>query len=93
MKKILLLISLSILLAAFVTPAYSSDHKKELVYDGHLGDMDTDGDDELNWKEFKKYFAHAEEDAFKKIDANNDGLIDHDEWHEYKAAKGYKHKD
>ena len=32
--------------------------------------MDTDGDDELNWKEFKKYFAHAEEDAFKKIDAN-----------------------
>ena len=52
MKKILLLISLSIVLAAFVTPAYSSDHKEKHSYNGHLGDMDMDGDDELNWKEF-----------------------------------------
>jgi len=65
MKRILLLISLSILLAAFVTPAYSSDHKEKHSYDGHLGDMDTDGDDELSWKEFKKYFSHAKEDVFK----------------------------
>jgi len=28
-----------------------------------------------------------------KIDANNDGSIDHDEWHEYKAAQGYEHKE
>ncbi len=93
MKKILLLISLGILLASLVTPAYSSDQKGNHTYDGHLRDMDTDGDDELNWNEFKKHFSHAEEDVFKKIDANNDSLIDHDEWHEFKAAQGYKHKE
>jgi len=93
MKKILLLISLSILLSAFLTPAYSSDHKEKQTYDGHLGDMDTDGDDQLNWEEFKQYFPHADKHTFKKIDANNNGLIDHDEWHDYKAAHGYKHKE
>jgi len=93
MKKILLLISLSIFLAAFITPANSSDHKEKPVYDGHLGDMDTDGDDELNWKEFKTYFPNAKEDVFRKIDANNDGLIDHDEWHKFKATQGYEHKE
>ena len=50
MKKILFLISLSILLGTLVTPAYSSDQKKP-DYSGHFGDMDTDGDDQLNWKE------------------------------------------
>ena len=76
MKKILLLISLGILLATLVTPAYSSDQNEKPTYNGHFGDIDTDGDDQLNWKEFKEYFSHADKDAFKKIDANNDGLID-----------------
>ena len=58
-----------------------------------LGDIDTDGDDQLSWEEFKQHFTHADKDAFKKIDANNDGLIDHDEWHDYKAAHGDKHKE
>ena len=93
MKRILLLISLGILLATLVTPAYSSDQKEKHTYNGHLGDMDTDGDDQLNWKEFKQYFSHADKHAFKKIDVNNDSLIDHDEWHDYKAAHGYKHKE
>lgn len=92
MKKIILLISLSIILAALVAPAYSSDQKKP-DYSGHFGDMDLDGDDQLNWKEFKQYFPHAEEDVFKKIDANNDALVDHDEWHEFKEAQGYEHKE
>ena len=92
MKKILFLISLSILFAAFISPAFSSDQKKP-DYSGHFGDMDIDGDDQVNWKEFKKHFSHAEEDIFKKIDTNNDSLIDHDEWHEFKAAQGYKHKE
>lgn len=93
MKKFLFLISMGILFAALVTPAYTSDHKDKQSYNGHLGDIDADDDDQLNWKEFKQYFPHAEKDVFKKIDANNDGLIDHDEWHEFKAAHGYKHKD
>jgi hypothetical protein len=93
MKKILLLISLGILLATFITPVYSSDHNEKQSYDGHLGDGDTDGDDQLDWKEFKKFFPHAKKEVFKKIDANNDDLVDHDEWHEFKAAEGYEHKE
>ena len=50
MKKIVLLISLSFLLAALTTPAYSSDSKKP-DYSGHFDDMDLDGDDQINWKE------------------------------------------
>ena len=88
-----MLIALGILFASLVAPAYSSDHKDKHNYNGHFGDMDTDGDGQLNWKEFKQYFPHAEKDVFKKTDTNNDGLIDHDEWHEFKAAQDYKHKE
>jgi len=93
MKKFLLLVSLGILFLAIVTPAYSSDHKQKENYSGHFGDMDLDGDDQVNWEEFKKRFPNMKEDAFKKIDTNNDGSIDHDEWHEFKASHGYEHKD
>ncbi len=92
MKKILFLITLSILLAAFIAPTYSSDHKKKHDYSGHFGDMDIDSDDQVNWKEFKEYFSHAEEHVFKKADGNNDGSIDHDEWHEFKEHHGYAHE-
>jgi len=54
------------LLAAFITPAYSSEQKKKPDYSGHFGDMDTDGDDQVNWKEFKKYFSHAFAYPFSK---------------------------
>jgi len=93
MKKILLLISLGILAAALVTPAYSSDHKKKHSFNAHFGDMDTDGNDQLNWQEFKQYFPHADKQTFKEIDVDNDGVIDHDEWHDYKVSQGYKHKE
>lgn len=90
MKKILFLISLSILIAAFISPAYSSDQKKT-DYSGHFGDMDTDGDDQVNWTEFKQYFPHAEEGVFKQADSNKDDFINHDEWHKFKEAHGYGH--
>lgn len=45
------------------------------------------------WEEFKQHFPHADEAAFKKIDTGNDDGIDPDEWHECKAAMGYKHKE
>ena len=93
MKKILLVMTLSIMFATFVTPAYSSDHKKKYEYSGHFGDMDLDGDDSVDWKEFKNYFPHAKKDVFKKADGNNDGSIDHDEWHEFKDEHGYGHKE
>ncbi len=91
MKKFLLLIALGLLLTVLATPVYSSDHKEKHNYNGHFGDMDLDGDDLVNWEEFKKFFSHAGKDVFKKADGNNDDSIDHDEWHEFKDAKGYKH--
>jgi Ca2+-binding EF-hand superfamily protein len=83
---------MGILLAAVINPVYSSDNKNKQDYSAHFGDIDLNGDDQVKWKEFEKYFPHAEEDVFKKADANNDGSIDHDEWHNYKAAQGYGHK-
>lgn len=93
MKKFLILISMGILFATLVTPVYSSDHKEKHSYNGHFGDMDLDGDDLVNWKEFKAFFSHAGKDVFKKADANSDGSVDHDEWHEFKEAQGYEHHD
>jgi hypothetical protein len=31
--------------------------------------------------------------VFASIDLNKDGAVDHDEWHDFKAAYGLKHKD
>lgn len=92
MKNIIFLISLSILLAVFVTPSFSSNCKKGQDYSGHFGDMDLDGNDQVNFEEFKKHFPHADEKTFKGVDENKDGSIDHDEWHAFKENHGYGHK-
>jgi len=55
--------------------------------------MDIDGDDQVNWKEFKKQFSKAEEHTFKRIDENGDDSINHDEWHKFKENHGYGHKE
>lgn len=92
MKKLLWIISLSVMIAAFTTPAYCTDSKSEQGYNGHFGDMDLDNNDTVNWDEFKQFFPHATEDVFKEADTSNDGEIDHDEWHSFKEKKGYSHK-
>ena len=93
MKKALLLVSALILCAAFAAPSFASDcNKKKHSFNGHFGDMDLDGNDQVSWEEFKKHFAHSKENTFKGIDENKDGAIDHDEWHTFKAHHGYGHK-
>lgn len=62
-------------------------------YNAHFGDIDADGDDLVNWEEFKKYFPNAKKKVFMKADANKDELLDHDEWHTFKVNRGYKHKE
>lgn len=62
-------------------------------YNAHFGNMDPDKDGKVNWQEFKAYFPKADEKAFSSIDLNKDGSIDHDEWHDFKAAYDLKHKD
>jgi hypothetical protein len=57
--------------------------------------MDSDNDDRVTLEEFKAYFPDGsqQEDVFNAIDLDGKGGLDHDEWHEFKAAHGLKHKD
>ena len=59
-------------------------------FNAHFGDMDADGDDLVSWEEFKTYFPQATPDIFKTLDRNEDGQVDHDEWHEFKEAHGMR---
>ncbi len=62
-------------------------------YNAHFGDMDSNQDDKVDWPEFKAYFPKADPKVFAAIDLNQDGSIDHDEWHRFKEAHGLKHKE
>lgn len=72
---------------------YSTDMPDPQSYNAHFGDMDANGDDFVNWEEFSAHFQNAEQKVFDAIDLNQDGKIDHDEWHDFKAAHGLKHYD
>ena len=93
MKINMIIIGLSLILIAL--PASGSSHKEaeKPDYSGHFGDMDTNVDDGVDWKEFKAYFPHAKAEVFKEADGDQDGKIDHDEWHEFKDQHGYGHKE
>lgn len=60
------------------------------TFNAHFGDMDTTGDGLVNWDEFAAHFSHAEPKVFKAIDSNQDGEIDHEEWHAFKSVHGIK---
>ena len=97
--KRLLLFAVSIAMVMLV--ASCSSHKKHHgsdmpdphSFNAHFGDMDTNGDELVNWEEFSAHFKNADQKVFDAIDLNKDGNIDHDEWHEFKAAHGLKHHD
>jgi hypothetical protein len=72
-------------------------HKQDLPdpkgFNAHFPDMDRDGDELVNWTEFKEYFPQAEQNVFNAVDLNADGNLDHDEWHEFKEAHDLMHKE
>ena len=95
MKKIHWVIFIMLLLIVAVGCAKEKRfHKSALPepasFNAHFGDIDTDGDDLVNWEEFKSYFPQATPDIFKTLDGNEDSQVDHDEWHEFKEAHGMK---
>jgi hypothetical protein len=59
-------------------------------FNAHFGDMDENGDEAVTWEEFAAYFPEAKKDIFKSLDLNEDGVVDHDEWHEFKDAHGLR---
>ncbi|NDY71740.1 hypothetical protein DO021_08560 [Desulfobacter hydrogenophilus] len=74
-------------------------HTKKLPdpskFNAHFPDMDSDNNDRVTLEEFKAAFPEASEheDVFNAIDLDGKGDLDHDEWHEFKAAHGSKHID
>jgi len=95
MKNTYSIIFVMIMMMAVVGCAQDKKyHKSELPdpvsFNAHFGDMDIDGDDLVNWEEFKAYFPQATPDIFKTLDVNGDGQVDHDEWHEFKEAHGMR---
>jgi hypothetical protein len=94
MKNTIMMLSLCICLAFNLTAyAASCQTTKKHDYSGHFGDMDKNGDDFVDWEEFKAYFPHAEKKVFESATADGDGKIDHDEWHDFKDAHGYGHQE
>ena len=92
MKNIWIITGMLILSMALGAPGFCSSCNGESDYNGHFGDLDQDGDDQVTWKEFKAHFPQAEPKVFEEADKNRDKSIGHDEWHEFKAHRGYSHK-
>lgn len=98
MNKRYYLIGFMILILSLAGCAGDSRHHKASMpdpsaFNAHFGDMDTDGDDRVSWEEFKSYFPQATKEIYQELDLNGDGTVDHDEWHEFKAAHGLQHND
>ena len=96
MKKFVFFLSLILAVGMLSGCASKSTHHKEKMpdpkgFNAHFPDMDSDGNDLVDWTEFEKYFPQAEPSVFKAIDLNGDGNIDHDEWHQFKEAHGLGH--
>ena len=91
----LLLISIILVVLTVGCSGSQKHHKTDMpdpqAYNAHFGDMDADGDELVNWDEFSAYFQNADKKVFSAIDLNQDGNLDHDEWHEFKEAHGLKH--
>ena len=98
MKKFVFFLSLILVICMLSGCASKSRHHKQDLpdpkgFNAHFPDMDSDGDDLINWTEFKDHFPQAQPEAFKATDLNGDGNIDHDEWHQFKEAHGLGHKE
>ena len=94
--KRLLFIAILVFFAA-ITVGCTTDkpyHKTALPdpesFNAHFGDIDADGDDLVNRDEFNAYFKNPEPEVFNALDMNQDGHVDHDEWHKFKEAHGMR---
>jgi hypothetical protein len=93
MKKTMLLIAM-ILGAAVMVSCQSGQkfHKTDMpdpaAFDAHFADLDKNGNGAVNWSEFKRSFPDAAPQVFMELDLNDDAVVDHDEWHQFKEAHG-----
>ena len=97
MKKMGLCVGLMMVLGMIIGCANQGTHHARDMpdpsgYNAHFGDIDQNGDDVVKWYEFKAYFPDAAPEVFMELDLNDDGAVDHDEWHQFKEAHGMMHK-
>ena len=97
MKQMVRGLGLLILLGLMIGCAnQSKHHAREMPdpsgYNAHFGDIDQNGDGVVKWYEFKSYFPDAAPEVYLELDLDDDGVVDHDEWHQFKEAHGMKHK-
>lgn len=98
MRRIFLILTfVSAVAMLFGCASQSTYHKQKLPdpksFNAHFPDMDTDENDQVDRQEFNAYFPQAEPEVFKATDLNDDGYIDHDEWHQFKQAHGLEHQE
>lgn len=62
-------------------------------FNAHYPDMDADSNGGVSKKEFKAYFKQNDHPgkAFRAADVDGDGNVTHQEWHDFKASRGYGH--
>lgn len=63
----------------------------ETPFSGHFGSFDADKNGVVTPDEFTRHFAGSTRQDFDIVDSNKDGVVDHEEWHDYKAAHGVGH--
>lgn len=76
-----------------VSLVYASSHNQDnnqspgghTMFNRHFSEMDADGDDNLNFKEFKQVFPSTEQKGFDTLDTDKNGSLSREEWHQFKA--------
>ena len=93
----LIVIPIALILLTAGCSSHEKYHRSDLpdptAFNAHFGDMDTNGDELVNWEEFAVHFPNADRQVFNAVDLNKDDKLDHDEWHAFKTAHGLTHHD
>lgn len=85
------LLAIGLVVACAGTPnPHGKNMPNPAAFNAHFDDLDKNGDGQVKWTEFKRQFPDAEPKVFMATDLNDDSVIDHDEWHQFKEAHGLK---
>ena len=85
--KGILILGVAVMMASTTyTIAGASSHGKGhgSHFNSHFADMDTNGDKQLSYEEFKTIFPATNQTAFDRIDTDSDGALSHGEWKQFK---------
>jgi hypothetical protein len=81
-------------LAGLIVLGLAATAQAQTDYQAHFGNLDTNGDGKMDMSEYAGHFPQGDPGFFTEADADKDGALDHDEWHDFKekhAAGGAGH--